>query len=62
MEECWLYVIFFACVCVWARQVRQMSLTIPLVMCAVFRATPQISFGRFFLFLADFSIFSGFLN
>jgi hypothetical protein len=29
--ECWVCVIFFACVCVWARQIRQLRLTIPSV-------------------------------
>jgi hypothetical protein len=38
--ECWVCVIFFACVCVWV----------------------QIFFGRFFLFLMDFAIFSRFVN
>jgi hypothetical protein len=27
--ECWVCVIFFACVCVWVRQKRQLHLTIP---------------------------------
>jgi hypothetical protein len=27
--ECWVCVIFFACVCVWVRQIRQLRLTIP---------------------------------
>jgi hypothetical protein len=27
--ECWVCVIFFACVCVWVRQIRQLCLTIP---------------------------------
>jgi hypothetical protein len=27
--ECWVCVIFFAWVCVWARQIRQLRLTIP---------------------------------
>jgi hypothetical protein len=84
-------------VCVWARQIRQLCLTIPLVVlfvsCALgaflggggpcipspgymqcstpairprptgFGAVPQnLFFGRFLLFLADFAIFSGFLN
>jgi hypothetical protein len=26
---CWVCVILFACVCVWARQIRQLCLTIP---------------------------------
>jgi hypothetical protein len=42
---CWVCVIFFACVCVWVCQIRRLRLTIPF-------------FGRFLLFLADFSIFS----
>jgi hypothetical protein len=29
MVECWVCVIFFACVCVWVRQIRQLRLTIP---------------------------------
>jgi hypothetical protein len=28
-KQCWVCVIFFACVCVWARQIRQLRLTIP---------------------------------
>jgi hypothetical protein len=28
-ENCWVCVIFFACVCVWVRQIRQLRLTIP---------------------------------
>jgi hypothetical protein len=27
--ECWVCVIFFACVCVWVRQIRRLRLTIP---------------------------------
>jgi hypothetical protein len=27
--ECWVCVIFFACVCVWVHQIRQLRLTIP---------------------------------
>ena len=27
--ECWVCVIFFACVCVWVCQIRQLRLTIP---------------------------------
>jgi hypothetical protein len=27
--ECWVCVIFFACVCVWVRQIRQLCLMIP---------------------------------
>jgi hypothetical protein len=27
--ECWVCVIFFACLCVWVRQIRQLHLTIP---------------------------------
>jgi hypothetical protein len=27
--ECWVCVIFFACVCVWVRQIRQLRLTVP---------------------------------
>jgi hypothetical protein len=27
--ECWVCVIFFACVCVWVRQIRQLRLMIP---------------------------------
>jgi hypothetical protein len=42
--ECWVCVIFFACVCVSVRQKQQLRLMIPL--------------GIFLLFLADFSIFS----
>jgi hypothetical protein len=42
--ECWVCVIFFACVCVWVRQIRRLRLTIPL--------------ADFLLFLADFAIFS----
>jgi hypothetical protein len=28
-EKCWVCVIFFACVCVWVRQIRRLRLTIP---------------------------------
>jgi hypothetical protein len=42
--ECWVCVIFFACVCVWVRQIRRLRLTIP---CGLW----------FLLFLVDFAIF-----
>jgi hypothetical protein len=66
--ECWVCVIFFACVCVCVcgvRQIRQLYLTIPFAIFAIFS---RFFFGQFLLFLADFfflavfAIFSGFVN
>jgi hypothetical protein len=77
------YVLYSLHVCVWAHQIRQLHLTIPLVVLFVSCAlgsflggqvcpplvthnirgnAPKCFFGRFFLFLADFAIFSGFTN
>jgi hypothetical protein len=60
--ECWVCVIFFACVCVWVRQIRQLRLTIPASAPGAFLRSGQrpefFFFGRFLLFLADFAIFS----
>jgi hypothetical protein len=56
--ECWVCVIFFACVCVGVSDSTTAS-DDPSPLCVKF------SFFRcsiFFLFLADFAIFSGFLN
>jgi hypothetical protein len=41
--ECWVCVIFFACVCVWVRQIRRLRLTIP-----------SPFFGRFFAIFSGF--------
>jgi hypothetical protein len=48
--ECWVCVIFFACVCVGVSDYDN------------WLTSPLNSFWAFLLFLADFSIFSGFLN
>jgi hypothetical protein len=70
VEECWVCVIFFACVCVWVHQIRQLYLMIPsprALPCApgAFlrgsqggQVCPPGYAQRFFLFLADFAIFS----
>jgi hypothetical protein len=53
--ECWVCVIFFACVCVGASDSTTASDDPSSSVLCVF-------LGFFTLFLADFSIFSGFLN
>jgi hypothetical protein len=67
--ECWVCVIFFACVCVGVRFDNWSDLiptSFVFVSCALgfllLRINFSIFFGQFFSILADFVIFSGFLN
>jgi hypothetical protein len=62
--ECWVCVIFFACVCVWVHQIRQLGsqggagMPPPGYVQRSAQRPEFFFFGRFLLFLADFAIFS----
>jgi hypothetical protein len=60
------YVLYSLHVCVWARQIRQLRLMIPLIVpfvsCAPGAFLGGSQGGAGMLFLADFAIFNGFLN
>jgi hypothetical protein len=58
--ECWVCVIFFACVCVWARQIRQLTSDDSFLggsqggqVFLAFGAPQKFFLGGFLLFLAD---------